>query len=164
MRRQVASICALVLLAIGGSACSLDQEMTRSEYIAKTDRIGVNVDRALTELQPADGKQPSSADLREAGESLDEAAGKLEDIDPPTAVAKPHEDMVAGLRGMADTFATLSDDFSNARTDEQRTNAFLAWTSDKDAQAAVDRLERARDGYAQAGYDLFGAAGDSAPA
>jgi len=143
----------LICSALLASACG--GKVTKADYIAQTDRIGSDVDKALQLLQPTSGHEPTSDDLHAASKELGRAAHRMNGIDAPAEVRDAHNRMVSGLREMSDAFEHLANQFGAAKTDEERTTAFLSWTRDTRAQRAFDDLTAARHSFQKAGYNLF---------
>lgn len=56
--------------------------------------------------------------LREGADLLDEAAGKLEDIEPPDEIREAHERLAPGARAVADFFREVSDRLEKAKLAE----------------------------------------------
>lgn len=153
VRALLAAAALLTFAALLAAGCG--GTTTKAEYITQADRIGGDVSRALILLQPSSGHEPTADDLHGAASELDRAARRLGGITPPAEVADAHDRMIKGLKEMSDAFERLADNFGEARTDAQRTQAFLTWTRDPRAQRAFDDLTIARRAFQKAGYDLF---------
>lgn len=134
----------LVLVAgCGGGGLSKD------EYEQEMRTVASDITKASTEVasMQADAKPAErAAIIQRQGKLLAAAADKADGIDPPEDAKSAHDDFVTALHAYAKLLDELADASKSAKA-TQRQAALLS-----DAGEEVDRLTRASNELAKAGY------------
>lgn len=159
--RSVALLAVVFAMSMLVAACG--GEPTKDSYEHDVARIGRSVDRSIDELSPPDGRAPTAGDVRKLSTDLDEAADRLDEITPPQEVTKAHEQMLRGMRGVADAFSRLGTSLDKAGDDNERATLFVEFLDDKRANSAFNDLTSAQAAYEAQGYHVFGEAAASKP-
>lgn len=90
------------------------------------------------------------AELRSAQVALRDAGNRLDGIEPPAGLADEHDDLVAGVRDMADAVDLLVEAQEVAGTDQRRAERLAREFASDDS---FERVEAAAAALQQAGVD-----------
>ncbi len=145
--------CLIVLSCIVWSGCS--GEMTQAEYEKEMEKVGKEVDGALAMLGSNPDNAPTGKEIRNVSDQLEDAAKKMDEIDPPEKVLDEHQKMISGLRGISKAFSELANELDSAESDRDRMEAFLDIFNKKKTKAATEKIEEAQRGYENQGYRIF---------
>jgi len=120
-RRVIGIVTALVLVVLGGTACSSgSSQLTHAQYQQQLDSIQKQAKTKLASSLSALGsvkgvdQLPSLADsLNKAADGIDSLADELDKLNPPDDAADANGKLVDALRGLADSFRQLADAAKN---------------------------------------------------
>jgi hypothetical protein len=105
--RHVTALLAAVLLAVAGCG---DSGTDKEDYVKSINEVGRTLQQQLsslgTDISSQSDPRGIASKLEDGAKTLDGAADDLDDIDPPDDATKAHEQIVAGVRQLADTFET----------------------------------------------------------
>ena len=108
------AIAAVAILAVAAAGCGGGggEPLSKAEYTQQLNEIGTSLDSSSQAL----GDAFQAADAGKAADQVSamqtqirKLADQLDDITPPEDVADPHQDLIDGLRGMADDFDEFHD-------------------------------------------------------
>lgn len=152
--RLTALITLIAATALLAAACG--GPLSKAEYEKQVEKIGKKAEKQLDKvIGGTSDKPPTESDLKEAQKVFEDTADELEGLNPPKEVAKPHDQLVKGMRELGETFGKLAKDVGKAKTDEERANVFLKSATDKEAQKAFEDLTKAQEAFAKKGYTVF---------
>jgi hypothetical protein len=134
--------------AVGLCACGGD-ELTRQEY---ETRVGDVVDSVSTAVNVSPETPPFELRdrLGDASDSLHDAAGELEDIEPPDDAAEGHALLVDAVHELADEVGELAEETADIDDPVELANAL----GDLQQFPALEELSRASRLLTQAGYSF----------
>ena len=84
-------------------------------------------------------------------DQIREVAGQLEDITPPEEVEDPHNDLIEGLRGMADNLDGLKD-----AVESKDVSAMTEFAKDFTSSEAANQINEAMNELKEKGYNIEG--------
>lgn len=103
---RVLALC-LAALALVAAGCGGGDD-SRQDYERQVSDVNRTLEQAfgnlVSSIRSAGSTEQAAAQLDEGASSLDQAAQQLAAIDPPDDVEAPHQQLVSGLRGLADEF------------------------------------------------------------
>lgn len=105
--RSVTALLAAIVLAVAGCG---DSKTSKDDYVKQINAVGQTLQQQLSSLGSDISSQSDprgiASKLEDGAKTLDGAAKKLDDIEPPDDATKAHEQIVAGVRQLAATFRT----------------------------------------------------------
>lgn len=154
---RVARLLAPVLVALSLAGCGGDGAVTKAEYERELRSTMDELEEAYGSAagavmeRNADNATKSVADvvseLRTAQIALRDAGNRLEEIEPPTEIEDTHEELVAGVRDMADAVDLLIEAQELADRDpagaRQLAREFASDDSFQRVEAAAGHIEEA---------------------
>jgi hypothetical protein len=148
------AIAAVAVLALAAAGCGGGggEPLSKADYEQQLTEIGTSLDQSSQAL----GDAFQAQDISKAGDQIAamqtdirKLADQLDDITPPEDVADPHQDLIDGLRGMADDF----DEFRDAVESKSvaKMTAFAqSFTSSESSQKINEAIAELK----KKGYDL----------
>lgn len=108
VRRHVFALLAAATLAAAG--CGGGSDTTKGDYVKQVNAVGQTLQRELSSLGGAISTQSDpqgiARQLGDGATTLDAAAKKLGEIDPPSDATGAHRQIVDGVHRLAQTFRT----------------------------------------------------------
>jgi outer membrane murein-binding lipoprotein Lpp len=156
--RAILALFAVLVAALLAAGCG--GELTKSEYQSKVSSVGSGVQDDMEAFTNAE--KPTKGDLEKAEGALHSAADELDDIDPPSEVAKLHDQLVDVLDDTADLFGEMAPLLGKASSDPSKMDkADLAKMSSVTSEFSKiqGRMEKVQEGYADKGYTKLGIEG-----
>jgi hypothetical protein len=141
---------AAVLAAISAGCGEMSKADYEKEILAITDDVQREAGTAGREIG---SHTASEEDTRKSREALEDAAAKLEDIDPPSDVKGAHEDLTEGVKGVAKMLGRVERDGDELRKDPKLATEMVEEFTGEDSP--MKRIEDAEKAYKQAGYTVF---------
>jgi len=129
MTRASTSLLALAATMLLLAACGGSSEPTKEEYGQALRATMANLDEAYGDANVAstDGAEQDTAatvrQLKASQLSLRDAGNQLDDVTPPSRFAKDHEQIVEGVREMADAIDLLVEAQELAESDPKAAEA-----------------------------------------
>lgn len=141
----LAAALALLLLAAGCGGGG-GERLSKADYEAKIIAVGKDVGERLG---PAlEGTEKNSKESLEKGtEAIRELADELEKVNPPEEIADAHEDLVGGLRQLADDLIELVDKLEKTKDPTEAFGLLLGMKS-------FQTLLRVQQEFKKKGYKL----------
>jgi hypothetical protein len=136
----------LVILVLAG--CGGDDRLSKREYEEKVRSEYAQVQEAFRATRGAGGAD-LAARIGDAQEQLRDAAGELDDEEPPQEVEAENAQLVAGMRRYADSLDRLRN--AAARGDQEVLDAATAQIGQNEA---VEQMAEAAERMKFKGYDL----------
>jgi hypothetical protein len=148
--RSLAASLAAAAVLVGGGGCGGGDRLSKAEYEEKMQEVGASLERSFEAI----GDNPDSLDqlseaLGKSQDELREAADELEDVEPPENVEDAHDDVVDGLRGVADQFGELVE--ATEEGDPEEIEQFMKDFEDSDA---AKKLQSATEEIKSKGYKI----------
>lgn len=152
MRRRSTMLALALACATAFGACGGSDEQSKAEYGESMRATMSNLTEAYGDASTASGEAGDDVaatvrQLRASQLALRDAGNQLDDIEPPEELAAAHEDLVEGVREMADAVDLLIEAQELAETDpkaaEQAARKFGSDDSFERVTAAAARLEKA---------------------
>ena len=108
------AIAAVAILAVAAAGCGGGggEPLSKAEYTQQLNEIGTSLDsssQALGDAFQAEDAGKAADQVSAMQTQIRKLADQLDDITPPEDVADPHQDLIDGLRGMADDFDEFHD-------------------------------------------------------
>jgi len=153
------AIAAVAILAVAAAGCGGGggEPLSKADYEQQLNEIGTSLDsssQALGDAFQAEDVDKAAEQIGTMQADIRKLADQLDDITPPEDVADPHQDLIDGLRGMADDF----DEFRDAVESKSvaKMTAFAqSFTSSESSQKINEAIEELK----KKGYDLEGNSG-----
>jgi hypothetical protein len=150
------ALCALQLLALGVGVLAFalarsgdgDQVLTKSEYEQKVRSAYADVQDAFRSTNVR-SMQELAARVADAQAHLRRAASSLDEIQPPGAIEKQNDQLVAGMREYADDLDEL-----RRAAEEGDSAAVSQFNTGIPQNAAVRKMAEAAEEMKFEGYDL----------
>ena len=144
MRPSAFLVALLVAVALAG--CGGEARLSKREYEQKVRTVYAGVQEAFraTDVQEGLGEKVAAAQ-----EELRDAADELDAVEPPSEVARHHEEIVDGLREYAEDLDELRN--AIAAGDRERVRAF---NENVAGNLAVYQIAEAAEEMKFMGYDL----------
>jgi hypothetical protein len=150
---------AALLLATCGTAA--DKPLSKDAYERKLQSTMDDLEAAYGDAGAAASANQNTdstrsvgeivSDLRESQVALRDAANRLDEIEPPTDLADTHDQLVAGVRDMADAVDLLIQAQEVAEQDPAKAKSLARQFGQDDS---FERVEAAAAGLADAGVDV----------
>ena len=142
--RPSAFLVVVAAFAVGG--CGGETRLSKPEYEQKVRTVYAGVQQAFraTDVRKGLGEKVAAAQ-----EELRDAADKLDAVEPPSEVARHHDEIVDGLREYAEDLDELRD--AIAAGDQDRVRAF---NENVAGNLAVYQIAEAAEEMKFKGYDL----------
>lgn len=162
MRRRAAAIVVLVLAPLVLAACggASDEPLTKSAYEQKLQSTMDDLEAAYGEAGAATsggggakGERSVAqivAELRTSQVALRDAGNRLDEITPPADLAATHDQLVAGVRDMADAVDLLIKAQETAEQDPAKAKQYARQFG---ADDSFERVQAAAAKLADAGVD-----------
>jgi hypothetical protein len=108
------AIAAVAILAVAAAGCGGGggEPLSKAEYTQQLNEIGTSLDsssQALGDAFQAEDAGKAADQVSAMQTQIRKLADQLDDITPPEDVADAHQDLIDGLRGMADDFDEFHD-------------------------------------------------------
>lgn len=151
MRRLVA---ALAIVALTAAGCGGDGG---GDYANDVRDVGQKLQDSSVgkELQNVKSPQQLADALRKAAGLLDEAAAKLDELDPPDEAADAHRKLTEGARETADAFRKVADQAEGGNAQD-----VLSTLGQLTSSGGAKKLEEGLSELEKEGYDVRGDGGE----
>ncbi len=140
---------ALLAFALTAAGCG---EMSKAEYQREVEKVGRTAEKGLGQISQAGNQDPDPAEFKAAAASLRKAANDLEDITPPEEVRQPHNDMIDGIRSLADLMDELAVELPTIKKDPASAMKLLEKIQ---SNPGIKKLDKAKQGFDKAGYTVM---------
>lgn len=149
----------LAALALVVAGCGGD-DSSREDYEQEVRQVGDTLERTFGELgesiSGSGSTEQAAQQLEEGAQSLDQAAQDFREIDPPSEIQDPHNQIVEGLEALADEFRTGAEAAESGNLDE-----LLEFAQNLQNSEAVQQITDAGNEIEEQGYDFSGGGGEN---
>jgi len=147
----------VLLIPLAASGCS--GTVTRGEYEREMRPIGVEVDEAVTALEPEELEPADETDVAAAARALGTARERAEVVVPPPSARAAHRTLLAGLEDLEGALELLATDLADAPDDSAARAAWLAFESAERSEQGFAALTRARETFEAEGFRVLAPSG-----
>jgi hypothetical protein len=149
--KRVLTICLLALAPLA-AGCGGD-DADKDEYEREVREVGQTLESTFgslgTSISGSGNTEEAATKLEEGASSLDRASQELGDIDPPSEIEGPHDDLVEGLGELADQFRQGAEAAEGGDLDQ-----LLQFASTLQSSEAVQKITKAGEEIESEGYDF----------
>lgn len=154
VKRVLIVAAAVALLA---SSCGGGSPLTKAEYERRVHEISQLLSETLQETfsSPQFQNRSSLKDvadvLREGQEDIEDAAGRLDDVNPPVEIESTHDQLVQGIRDFGKDFGRFAD--ATEKGDLAALQRFSQQISDESLPSMI-AVNKATEALKAKGYDI----------
>lgn len=151
------ALVAVAAAALMLSACGGGSRLTKAEYERRVNQIGRQLSTTLQktfadpQFQNPASLEEAAEVLRKGREDMEDAADRLDDVNPPEEIERIHDDFVEGIRDFANDFGRFAD--ATEKGDLAALQRFGQQISDESLPSMI-AINGATEALKAKGYDI----------
>jgi hypothetical protein len=157
MRRVVGAVAAVAAVAFLVGACGGKARLTKADYERQVNRIGNQLSTTLNatfsspKLRNPSSLKDAAGVIRAGQKNLQDAADRLDQLNPPEQVEKVHDQLVKGFRDFAQAFGRFAQ--ATEKGDLATIQSLNQQVSNRTLPAMV-AIQKAIDALKAKGFDI----------